>query len=105
MGEKDKVEYADKTRNANENRIKGGAHERLDAKAEQNSRKRKWEKTRDARVVGWRNFLHNVDNKEFKTETLGSVGAVGAGNMHYKREENTRKENKCEGGGRAKGLQ
>lgn len=93
----EKVEYSAKTLKANEDRIRGGAGNRLDAKAEENMKKRKWEKTRDSRVLGWRSFLHNVDKKDFKTKTHGKVGVVGAGNMGsaYQREKNANEDKRC----------
>jgi len=89
-GNNEKADYAERTRQANEARLKNTAVTAMDAKHEENMKKRKWEKTRDNRVLGWRAFLHNVEGKEFKTKTHGNVGQVGAGNKHHKKEENAK---------------
>lgn len=91
-GNNEKADYAERTRQTNEARLKNTAVTAMSAKHEENMKKRKWEKTRDQRVVGWRAFLHNVEGKEFKTKTHGNVGQVAAGNKHHKKEENTKSE-------------
>merc|ERR1719420_1076670 len=95
-GTTEKADYATRTRMANEARLR--------QTAEGNMRKRKWEKTRDDRVLGWRSFLNGVEAGDTKTKTWGKVGAVAAGNKHHKREENENADKKRTEGNEA-GIQ
>merc|ERR1719253_1510975 len=88
-GNTEKADYATRTRLANEARLRETAVQGMGKKGEENMKKRKWEKTRDDRVVGWRSFLHKVDDREFKSKTHGNIGQVAAGNKHHKKEENS----------------
>merc|ERR1712146_96630 len=91
-GNNEKADYATRTRLANEERLRQSAVGNMNNRSEENMRKRKWEKTRDDRVLGWRTFLHKNEEGDFKNKAYAKVGKVAAGNVHHKREENEKKD-------------
>merc|ERR1719335_2031086 len=66
-GSTEKADYATRTRLANEARLRQTAVDGMSKKAEEHMRK--WEKTRDDRVLGWRSFLNGVEAGDTKTKT------------------------------------
>merc|ERR1719487_769447 len=86
-GDKVKNEYAEKTRAANEQRLKQGMKRARANNRDEEKLKKQWEKGRDTRVAGWQQFVKNVESREFKSGSMGHVGQVSAADIHHRRQE------------------
>ena len=76
-GDVEVSEYAIKTREANEKRLREGAKKNKVAAKQENKQQKEWDKNRNKRVAGWQTFLGNVSSKKFKDGSMAHIGQVG----------------------------
>lgn len=100
----EKAEYANKVYEANMKYQEDQVKLAKQARHEQESERKKWEKTRDKRVAGWQVFVNNVEAKRFKSRAWCKVGRLGAADVHHRREIRKDTDMKPEGEGVPLGI-
>ena len=68
--EAEEMEYADRVRKSNEERLEESRKRRMAEREAEKKRQKQWEKTREQRVAGWRTFQDNVQAGHVQTATL-----------------------------------
>jgi DnaJ homolog subfamily C member 8 len=77
--EAEEVEYAERVRRSNEERLEESRKRRIIEREAEKKRKKIWEKTREQRVAGWRAFQDNVESGHVKTSTIGAASKSSSG--------------------------
>lgn len=72
--EAEEMEYADRVRRSNEERLEEARKQRIEERNAERKRQKQWEKTREQRVAGWRNFQENVSSGHVETSTVKTAG-------------------------------
>jgi DnaJ family protein C protein 8 len=68
--EAEEMEYADKVRRSNEERLEENRKRRIAERDAERKRQKQWERTREQRVAGWRSFQENVEGGHLKVSTI-----------------------------------
>ena len=77
--EAEEMEYADRVRRSNEERLEEARKRRIIERDAERNRQKQWERTREQRVAGWRNFQDNVSTGHVKTSTVKTAGPTREG--------------------------
>ena len=71
--EAEDLEYAERVRKSNEERLEQSRLQRIAERNAEKKRKRQWDRTREQRVAGWRTFQDNGHSGHRKTATINTV--------------------------------